>query len=415
MPRSVLALWAMGIVCTISNVWAEDNEPGQFSVIEFGAVGDGSTDATAAFQKALDTAGGSGGVVRVPLGNYLIAGTLSVPADVTLEGVWTGPPRSKNSKGSTLLATAGKGEVDGVPFITLHESSMLKGLVVFYPDQVDSETPHAYPWTVRGIGDNCTITDTLLVNPYQGVDFGTYPAGRHFIRALYMQALYKGIFVDKCFDVGRIEDAHIWPFWSTEGPVRKFTEREGIAFLFGRTDWEYVSNSFCIGYKIGFHFDSYNDGPGNVLVTQSGSDVGPCAVRVEQVQAHSGITFANCQMMAGIEVGPDNRGPVKFTATGFWPIDSTSSHAILEGKGHTFFEACNFSDWDKAKTGAACIVANNDGLTVTGCDFMAEGKAQIQLGENVQAAIITSNRLRGGAKIENLSKGDVQIGLNTER
>ena len=37
--------------------------------------------------------------------------------------------------------------------------------------------PTPYPWTVRGIGDNCSLVDVLLVNPYQAVDFGTQPAG----------------------------------------------------------------------------------------------------------------------------------------------------------------------------------------------------------------------------------------------
>jgi len=252
----------------------------------------------------------------------------------------------------------------------------------------------------------------LITNPYQAVDFGTHPCGRHYINRLYAQALYRGVLVDKCFDVGRIENAHIWPFWSTGGPVREFSKEQGIAFVFGKTDWEYMTNSFCIGYSVGFLFKQFENGPGNVLITQSGSDVGPVAVRVEHVQTHSGITFSNCQMMAGIEVEPTNTGPVKFTATGFWPIGTTSYHARLEGSGHTFFEGCHFSGWDNANEGVPCIQANCNGLTVTGCDFMAPGKKQISLGDQVRAAIITSNRLRGGASIENNASGDVQIGLN---
>lgn len=386
---------------------------GEYSVTDFGAVGDGQTDDTAAFQKALDAAGATGGVVKVPAAKFLIKGTLTIPADVTLEGAWRAPARSPQSKGSTLLVTAGKGEPEGTPFLSMSECSMLNGLVIHYPEQEDKNPPHAYPWTVRGQGDNITILDTLMTNPYQAVDFGTNPCGRHLISRLYVQALYRGIVVDKCFDIGRIENVHVWPFWSTSGPARDFTMQQGIAFIFGRTDWEYVSNSFCIGYSVGFLFKAFNDGPGNVLLTQSGSDVGPCAVRVENVQAHAGITFSNCQMMAGIEVEPTNTGPVKFTATGFWPIDSTQYHAKLAGKGHTFFEGCHFSDWDKAGKGDACIQADCDGLTVTGCDFMAAGKKQIALGPNLQAAIITSNRFRGNPNIENASQGDVQISLNT--
>jgi hypothetical protein len=387
--------------------------PGDHAVTDFGAVGDGETDNTSAFQQALDVAGETGGVVHVPVGRFLIKGTLNIPRDVTLEGTWRAPARHKDSKGSTLLAVAGKGEQDGTPFISMNECSMLKGLVIAYPEQIDRNPPHPYPWTVRGRGDNITILDTLMVNPYQAVDFGTFPCGRHYINRLYAQALYRGILVDKCFDVGRIENAHIWPFWSTEGPVREFTMEEGVAFIFGRTDWEYMTNSFCIGYSVGFVFKAFENGPGNVLVSQSGSDVGPVAVRVRAVQGHAGVTFANCQMMAGIEVEPSNHGPVKFTATGFWPIETTQYHARLAGKGHVFFEGCHFSDWDRAGKGDACIQADCDGLTVTACDFMAAGKNQITLGPNVRSAIITSNRLRGGKNIEKPRKLKAQIGLNS--
>jgi len=412
-PCVLIMLLVMAVCAGTSHAQStEGSAPGEYCVTAYGAVGDSATDNTDAFQKALDAAGATGGVVKVPVGKFLIKGTLDIPADVTLEGTWRAPARHKDSKGSTLLAVAGKGEPDGQPFINMHECSMLKGLVIHYPEQVDENPPHPYPWTVRGCGDNITILDTLMTNPYQGVDFGTLNCGRHYVNRLYLQALYRGIFVDKCFDVGRLENVHVWPFWSTSGPSRAFTEEQGIAFIFAKTDWEYVTNSFCIGYSVGFLFKQVDHGPGNVLITQSGSDVGPVAVRVEHVQPHSGITFANCQMMSGIEVEPTNAGPVKFTATGFWPIKTTQYHAKLEGKGHTFFESCHFSDWDMAKEGNACIQANCDGLTVTGCDFLTPGKKQISLGPNVHAAIITSNRLRGGANIENNTDGDVQIMAN---
>jgi len=58
------------------------------SVKDFGATGDGKTDDTAAFQRALDAAAqAGGGTVHAPRGNYFFAGHLSVPVAVTLEGV----------------------------------------------------------------------------------------------------------------------------------------------------------------------------------------------------------------------------------------------------------------------------------------------------------------------------------------
>src|SRR5262245_28077105 len=64
-----------------------------YPVTDFGAKGDGKTDDTAAFQKALDNAGqAGGGVVVAPRGNYFFAGHLNVPNAVTLKGIWESVP-----------------------------------------------------------------------------------------------------------------------------------------------------------------------------------------------------------------------------------------------------------------------------------------------------------------------------------
>jgi hypothetical protein len=263
------------------------------------------------------------------------------------------------------------------------------------------------------MGDNCSIIDCLMVNPWFAVDFGHSPCGRHLIRGLYAQPLKTGIFVDKCFDVGRIEDVHLWPFWDIP-LMKKWTVENGTAFIFGRTDWEFVSGCFCIFFKVGFHFTSIST-PGNVVITNSGSDLGPCAVLVDKVQPHAGIAFANCQFMAGIEVKETNNGPVKFTNCGFWGIpDTTVNHAHIEGHGHVTFNACHFQTWDAKNEGAPCIYSNGRSLTVSSCDFMSADKNHIVLGEKQKAAIIYGNMMRGGVKVENKSKGNVEMGLNVE-
>ncbi|MBS7337905.1 MAG: hypothetical protein KIG81_08640, partial [Thermoguttaceae bacterium] len=56
------------------------------NVLDFGAKGDGTTDNTEAFQKALDSIDPQGGVVVVPNGQYLFTGSLVIPQSVTLRG-----------------------------------------------------------------------------------------------------------------------------------------------------------------------------------------------------------------------------------------------------------------------------------------------------------------------------------------
>jgi hypothetical protein len=341
-------------------------------VMAYGAVGDGKADCTSAFQRALDEAGqAGGGRVRVPTGMFLIAGHLRMPPSVALVGVWEAPPVAApiapssripqppvNAKaaivaGSVLLAVEGAGNTKGEPFIRMERGSTLKGLIVYYPNQVAKPEPIPYPWTIAGIGDNISILDCLLINPYMAVDFGTYPCGRHYIRGLYAQAIFRGLFVDKCYDVGRLENVHFWPFWMHLAPegmdvLGKWMLKNATAFILSRSDWEYVSNCFCIAYQTGIHFkSSAPDGPGNYLLSQSGADGCDVAVNVEETQGHSGVSFSNSQIFGRILVGAKNHAPVRFSACGIFGASEVHEPpdpevVRIEGHGRVSFDNCHF-------------------------------------------------------------------------
>lgn len=342
------------------------------SVTDFGAVGDGKSDCTPLFQKALDEAAASGGGrVRVPTGMFLISSRLRIPPNTSLVGVWEAPPVASrlepnaripappvNAKaaivaGSVLLAVEGAGDEKGEPFIRMERNATLKGLIVYYPNQVAAPKPIPYPWTIVGIGDNISVIDCLLINPYMAVDFGSNPCGRHLIRNLYAHAIYKGLFIDKCYDVGRVENVHFWPFWMHLNPeglgeLSKWTMQNGTAFILSRSDWQYVSNCFCISYHTGFHFkSSAPDGPGNYLLSQSGADMCDIAVNVEETQGHSGVSFSNSQIFGRVLVGEKNHGPVRFSSCGFFgaaePHEPPDPEVIrIEGYGRVSFDNCHF-------------------------------------------------------------------------
>jgi len=393
---------------------------GRWNVTDFGATGDGAADDTGAFQKALDAAGkAGGGEVYAPPGRYRFVGSLVVPPATGLTGSFLTVPAHNGIRdaglpkpgddGTTLMPVGSAGKEDGPPFITLNTNSVLRGVTIWYPEQDPRARPRPYPWTVAMKGKNPAVLDTELLNPYNAID--TTTTERHLIRCVHGQPLRRGIKVDQIYDIGRIEDVHWNPWWSMAEPVMKLMGEEGEGFILGKTDWEYMVNCFCIMYSVGFRFTKFNHGPGNVVLTQCGSDVGPVAVLVEDCQAHAGIAFTNGQFMAGIRVAASNAGPVKFHNCGFWPIGTTDWHAELEGAGHVTFNGCHFSDWAMKTPGTHAIRARCSGLTVMGCDFMAAGKNQIAIGEEVKSAVVVGNRLRGGERIANRSKG-AQIGLN---
>jgi len=413
--RTLAAALLLGAVTLSTAVAQEGRTVTSINVRDFGAKGDGQTDDTAAFQQALDAAAAAGGgSVEAGVGSYLIKGRLGIPDFVTLSGVWTTPTAWSQYKGTTLLAVEGEGSEDGPPFISLGASSTLKGITVFYPNQKpDAIKP--YPWCVAGRGgDNSAIVDCLLVNPYLGVDFGTRPSGRHYIRNLYGQPLRKGIFVDKCYDIGRIENVHFWPFWNGDdktGAV-KFNHEHGEAFIFGRTDWEYVLNTFMWGYKIGYRFIQTEAGATNGNFLGIGADANETSVLVEASQPY-GILITNGEFVAflgeepvEVRVLPTNTGSVQFQNCAFW---GPAHHiASLAGTGVVTFNNCHFQEWAQ---GVAAIQASEGSLSVIGCTFSRESP-QAELGEGVRSAVIMGNQVKGKLDVRNYSKGSVEIGLN---
>ncbi len=217
-----------------------------WNVEDFGAVGDGTTDNTAAFQKALDEAGkAGGGVVNVPAGKFAIRGCLSVPAAVTLQGTYRATPLAytpdyEKLPGSVLLAYAGRGSNDGRPFIDLRSAAALVGVIIVYPEWDKAQLPPVpYPPCVAAPDtNNIAIIDVAIMNAYEAIRL--VAAHRHLIRNFQGYPIWRGIYVDQCYDIGRIENVHIWPFgvvYEPKDPYCEWINLNGTAFEFARTDW----------------------------------------------------------------------------------------------------------------------------------------------------------------------------------
>jgi hypothetical protein len=393
------------------------------SAKDHGAVGDGTTDDTAAIQAALDAAETDGPVCFLPPGRYRLDGSLVVPPGVTFRGASGGVPHSEHPIGTLLLAYGGRGEADGEPLVTLKPNAVIRNMIVHYPEQT-LEDVQPYPWAIRADGELCQVYDMTLTNPYQALDFGTLWNELHTVRNVFACPLKTGVYIDQCTDIGRIENVHFNPnFWTRMaiepgfpgGDIKAYLERNLVGFKIGKTDWEFITNCFVIFPLIGFHFDDFGHGPGNAVITQSGADICPVAVRVDRVQAHSGVQFANGQFMATIEVGEQNAGPVKLTNCGFWGVPETKVHVDKRGPSTLTLTSCHFTGWDAAGDGEPCIRASGGRLIVNGCEFMDAGKRQVVLERGLAAATIYGCLLRGDNGIADESGADVQIGLNTTR
>ena len=351
----------------------------------FGAKGDNATDDTAAFQKALAAAHAAvGAEVFAPPGLYILKGKLVIPPGVSLTGSYRVVPshdiRDKQSimDGTVLIPTGGRGSIGcGVDpetgtqiddldctdaFITITENGLVQGLVVYYQEQEHVQTPVPYPWTFflgdptkvyAASADNAAVLDVEVLGCWNCI--AAVQAHRHYIARVQGQPLNIGVFVDATYDIGRIEDVHFNPWFSSSTPLIWWQTQFGRAFVFGRSDWEYVFNTFAFAYAIGYHFIERQTGSMNGNFLGIGMDAATNAsVQVDQSQPY-GILVTNgeftafcdtehsfCPNVPGdqhepvhVKVLPTNIGAVKFVTSAFW--GPASQIATVAGLGTVSF------------------------------------------------------------------------------
>ena len=395
-----------------------------WNVMDFGAVADGATDNTAAFQKALDEAAQArGGVVLVPTGRYSFAGRLTVPMEVVLRGVYAYSPahtgiRNRSAEkpeyGSVLLPRGNAGNEGGLPFILLQSNASLQGVCIYYPDQKpEGPVPTPYPYAVAMRGNNPAIIDVELLNPYNAIDASQNQ--RALIRNVHGQPLHIGIFVDAIYDIGRIENVHWNPWWSMQKDLFEWQKSNGVAFIFGKSDWHYVLNTFCFGYNVGYKFIETKAGPTNGNFLGIGADDCRTSVLIEQ-SAPMGLLITNGEFVSidgpdptMVRVAGTNTGTVRFSNCAFWgPCNRV---ADIDGKGTIGFGDCTFVNWSYHKEDCYAIEAMGGSVLVRGCEFK-EDKKQIYLGEKIDRAIITDNLFQGVKRVRNKSKGVVVVENN---
>ena len=410
------------VAATIMVAAAPASNP--ISVLDFGAKADGKSDDTAAFQKAMDAAAqAGGGSVVAPRGNYFFAGHLNVPQAVTLKGIWESVPAHNGIRdrglpkptddGTTFLVTENKGTEEGPAFITLNHNSTLKGVVIYYPEQKPDEEPSPYPWAIAMRGKNPAVLAVELLNPYNGIDAAHNE--RHLIRDVQGQPLRRGIFVDDIYDIGRIENVHFNPWWSQRPHLFQWQQEHGEAFIFARSDWQYVFNTFCFGYNAGYKFVKTKAGVCNGNFLGIGADDCFTAVVVEDC-APMALLISNGEFVSFhgpdptmVRVQSTNAGSVRFVNCAFW--GPCNQIAKIAGRGTVGFSDCTFMQWDCKKEGRAALQAESGTLLVRGCEFQQD-KPQIDIGEGVRRAVISDNIFTGKSRIENHSNRAVVLGTN---
>jgi autotransporter-associated beta strand protein len=326
---------------------------------EFGAVADGVTDDSAAFQNAMNavynSGGSGGGVVYVPPGNYAFYTNIVIPTGVTLHGDWTDWTKGTNGiAGTTFEVYFGSGQSNATPFITMDRSAALKDVNLWYPNQ-NPDNIVAYPFTI-GLSDDCVVQDVALVNSYQGI----LCQGAEFILSsvigtpLFMGLSTTGTIADICQTEDIRFSPGIWPASllpnapTVGGSYATWMRTYGTGIQVFRLDGLINNNTEISGYHAGLDFEM-NSGGASGCAFYDGW-VTNCAIA---------MLAQEMQTAAGLEVSD-------FTLDGDIAIERTHAtndaaaefdHCQIIGRNGTAV-SCIGADWQSSMAFQNCTISN---------------------------------------------------------
>ena len=365
---------------------------------QYGAVGDGVTDDSGAFQSAINAAYNSGaaggGVVYVPSGTYAFYNNLTIPLGVTVQGDWSDWSAGTNGVIGTLFNVyVGAGQSNGTPFITINQGA-LKGVNIWYPNQ-NPASIIPYPFSIYMPSGDGVIQDVALINSYQGISgFG---AAGHVIADVFGSPLYTGIQIDAEYDISHQENVRFSPnFWpesmlpgapAVGGPQAAWMRANGVAERLYRCDGETCMNGEFSGYNIGY--DALVSSVGTPDTSFFGGYISNCATAFFDAAGggNTGQEFTDFILDGdvGIDRNTTNDASMYFHTCQITGHNGTAIHPTGGNSSTMQFQNCNVSGTVKADGGIAnfvnssfsvpagsnhCVMASGDIYTAfTGCFF----------------------------------------------
>ncbi len=340
-----------------------------------GAVGDGKSDDTVAFERALDQGREQKRPVYVPRGQYLITRTLRLRDQLLTGGVAGGWPAD-----SIPMATLLIGHVTG-PGVAMEDFASLHGVALLYPGGI--EFPEAGgPPAVSLEGQGPTISGVRIQYPYDGIITapGAHPGRARLADIFIVSPRHDGVYLTKSYDVSQLRNIEVWC---------NVGMSSGAGFRFGRNDDCQCSDLFAFQCGTAYLFETDEAEGGGVFygsLTDCSSDA--CS-RGWVVGGDHRINLANSNLVDHHDslVVDGERASVRMTGC---LVQSNGAPAVR------VVRCANLTIADTLFTRAFAadfyfIEAQSCGsLTVTGCQFKAFSPG-VLLGEGVGRAVVVNN------------------------
>lgn len=233
------------------------------TVRDFGAVGDGVTDDTIALQNAINAVKATGGTYQLRLteGNYRCTAPLIVDTELQIVGDGCAPYHDvlgAKGNGSWLFFDhAGKG-ISVIGTVPISGISFEKfGTYRNQPTPAAGWTPGEFDWDISLNNADAFLKDLMLLNPTKGI---LLEGGRLEMDSVRGQAFKCFIYVDFTYDVLKMTNIHVWPFWRDDSFVHAYTIENLDAIVLLRCDNPMLTNIFTIFAFTGIRFEQGTNG-----------------------------------------------------------------------------------------------------------------------------------------------------------
>ena len=255
----------------------------------YGGIPDDTTDVGPALQAALDGAAAQyGSIVRLPQGRYKLATAVSIPVGkgVILRGdPWVAPAQqlfettAQPYRGSWLHISSPSFQ----PITIAGTGATLESLAFDHDQPVPTSgwAPTAYPYVIdipspdtccnpqTNVGD-INLTNLFFYKATKGIEqraSASWVAGRINMTGIWGQFFESAIAIEYTADVMRLNDIHLWPWWSQNADVLTYSESTMIGLILKRADNPMIRNFFVFSAYVGI--DIIANSHGNTSAIQA--------------------------------------------------------------------------------------------------------------------------------------------------
>jgi hypothetical protein len=261
------------------SISAQDKMRQIVHVADFGAVGDGSTDDTAAIQTAINyvQAANSGQIeLHFDAKVYRIVGTLNITGMVRLVGqgafdLDNARPITLPGKGTWLIHASTTGPLVQVTG-NLNKGAGLFDIAIFEEGHTapgPGWAPAVRDWVIRV--ENTQGTLFLNRVHFHGVYRGvlTDYAVRLQYENLTGQFFYRGFSFDRVYDIGKFDGLHAWTYWSEADSVLQWQQANCVEITLYRVDGLWMDRIFSFGVAVSLFLTTGTYGAPKVIMVGS--------------------------------------------------------------------------------------------------------------------------------------------------